>query len=357
MFTLAGFDLPIGLLFDYLLNAKIGHMKRIFLLPFLSLALLAIPSCSSEESNADGSKKDTRILPPSSGTHSELLLVMSDDLWQGKAGEVFREKYLEDQEGLPQSEPYFDVTRVEPKKVNSLLKKAKNILWIEKSDTSFVNLTKDPWARPQQLFRITAPSVKSIASAIKGSAKKIITSFKDFDMTLIQDRLKRSAYAFTHENIKDIGIKSMLLHKGFDPTLNKEDLKIFATKTVRTIQYIMLSSRPMPEGLVRIDDIIEHRDSIGKHYFEGTLPGSYMTTEMIIPPTISNTEISGMYAVETRGLWRMEGDFMGGPFLSYCIYDEKNERILTVEAMIYGPQAKKRNIILEMEAMMRSIKL
>jgi hypothetical protein len=53
----------------------------------------------------------------------------------------------------------------------------------------------------------------------------------------------------------------------------------------------------------------------------------------------------------------MEGDFMGGPFLSYSIYDEKNDRILTVEALLYGPQAKKRNVVLEMEAMMKSIKL
>jgi hypothetical protein len=182
-------------------------------------------------------------------------------------------------------------------------------------------------------------------------------AFKDHDMELIQTRLSRSAYAYTHENLKDIGIKSMLLHKGFDPTLNKENLKIFATKTVKTIQYIVISSRPMSEGLVSVDEIIAHRDSIGKNYFEGTYEGSYMTTEMLIPPSIANTEISGMYALETRGLWRMEGDFMGGPFLSYSIYDEKNDRILTVEALLYGPQAKKRNIVLEMEAMLKSIKL
>jgi len=333
-------------------------MKRTFLLFFLPFALLIFPSCGGEETNEDGSKKDTRILPSSSGTHSELLLVMSDDLWQGKAGEAFREKYLQDQEGLPQTESYFEVTRVEPSKVGSIFETVKTILWIEISDTSFVNLTKDPWARPQQLFRITAPNEKGIINAINGSAKKIITSFKDFNISVLQDRIKRGSYAYTHENLTDIGIKSMILRKGFEPTLDKENLKIFANMTVSsTVQYIIMSSRPMTEGLVRIDDIIEHRDSIGEHYFEGTFPGSYMTTEMIIPPTVSNTEISGMFAVETRGLWRMEGDFMGGPFLSYSIYDEKNDRILTVEALVYGPRAKKRNIVMELEAMMRSIKL
>lgn len=329
------------------------------LLTLLTIATIALftASCGGEETNADGTVKDTRILPPSSGTHSELLLVMPDELWLGPAGEAFREIYLADQEGLPQAESYFDASRVEPKDVNKILQKAKNILWVEKSDTSFVKMTKDLWARPQRLVRITAPTEKAITAELRGSANQVMQAFKDHDMKLIQTRLSRSAYAYTHENLKDIGIKSMLLHKGFDPTLNKENLKIFATKTVKTIQYIVISSRPMSEGLVSVDEIIAHRDSIGKNYFEGTYEGSYMTTEMLIPPAIANTEISGMYALETRGLWRMEGDFMGGPFLSYSIYDEKNDRILTVEALLYGPQAKKRNIVLEMEAMLKSIKL
>lgn len=329
------------------------------LLTLLTIATIALftASCGGEETNSDGTVKDTRILPPSSGTHSELLLVMPDELWLGPAGEAFREIYLADQEGLPQAESYFDASRVEPKDVNKILQKAKNILWVEKSDTSFVKMTKDLWARPQRLVRITAPTEKAITAELRGSANQVMQAFKDHDMELIQTRLSRSAYAYTHENLKDIGIKSMLLHKGFDPTLNKENLKIFATKTVKTIQYIVISSRPMSEGLVSVDEIIAHRDSIGKNYFEGTYEGSYMTTEMLIPPSIANTEISGMYALETRGLWRMEGDFMGGPFLSYSIYDEKNDRILTVEALLYGPQAKKRNIVLEMEAMLKSIKL
>ena len=282
---------------------------------------------------------------------------MPDHLWQGEAGEAFRELYLADQEGLPQSEAYFDVNRVEPKDMNKMLRHTKSIMWVEPSDTSFVKMQKDLWARPQRIVRITAPSSKAITESIRASAKQIIGAFKQHDMGVIQSRLKKSSYAYTHENMKKMGIKSMLMHKGFDPTLDKEGLKIFATKTVRTVQYVLVSERPMTEGLVSVDDVIAHRDSLGKHYFEGTYEGSYMTTETIIPPTISNTEISGMFALETRGLWRMEGDFMGGPFLSYTIYDEKNDRILTIESLLYGPTAQKRNVVLEMEAMMRSIKL
>ena len=332
------------------MKPRIIH-SRFFLFLFLLLG------CSTTETNPNGTKKDTKILPPSSGTHSELLLVMPDELWIGPAGEAFRELYLADQEGLPQSEAYFNASRVEPKEVNRILQKTKSIMWVEKSDTSFVKVQKDLWARPQRIVRITSKNENELVKEIKGSAKQIIHVFKEHDMSVIQDRLKKSAYVYTHENLKKIGVKKMLLHKAFDPTLDKENLKIFATKTVKTIQYIMVSERPMTQGMVSKDDIIAHRDSIGKKYFEGSHEGSYMKTELLIPPSTETTEISGMFALETRGLWRMENDFMGGPFLSYTIYDERSNRILTVESLLYGPTAKKRNVVLEMEAMMRSIVL
>lgn len=72
------------------------------LLTLLTIATIALftASCGGEETNADGTVKDTRILPPSSGTHSELLLVMPDELWLGPAGEAFREIYLADRKSV-----------------------------------------------------------------------------------------------------------------------------------------------------------------------------------------------------------------------------------------------------------------
>ena len=75
----------------------------------------------------------------------------------------------------------------------------------------------------------------------------------------------------------------------------------------------------------------------------------------LIIPRQKIVEIGDMFAVETRGLWKTVGDFMGGPFLSYTIYDEANDQIIVVEGMVYGPDSKKRNVLFELEVMMRSI--
>ena len=42
----------------------------------------------------------------------------------------------------------------------------------------------------------------------------------------------------------------------------------------------------------------------------------------------------GEYAQEARGLWEMEGDMMGGPFVSHARVDRANGRVVVVEAFI-----------------------
>ena len=52
----------------------------------------------------------------------------------------------------------------------------------------------------------------------------------------------------------------------------------------------------------------------------------------------------------------MEGDFMGGPFLNYIIKDEKNNRMLFVDAFVYAPKYNKREYLRKMEAMVSTLK-
>jgi len=152
-----------------------------------------------------------------------------------------------------------------------------------------------------------------------------------------------------------MGIKNIRLSRGFEQTLDKPGLKIFRQSTKKTEQFLLFYIRPMREDYLPGQDIVAERDSIGKNYFEGPLSGSYFATELRMPPQQETTEIDDQFAIETRGLWRTVGGFMGGPFLSYTVYNDRTNEVLCVEGLFYGPDAKKRNILLEMEAIMRSI--
>ena len=61
--------------------------------------------------------------------------------------------------------------------------------------------------------------------------------------------------------------------------------------------------------------------------------------------------------MEARGLWRMKGDFMGGPYVSHTRLDEKNQRIITAEIFVYSPDKMKRNLMRQMEASLYTLRL
>ena len=48
---------------------------------------------------------------------------------------------------------------------------------------------------------------------------------------------------------------------------------------------------------------------------------------------------------------------MGGPFLNYLIEDKLNDRVLFVEGFVFAPSKRKRDNIIEIEAIIKSLKL
>lgn len=58
-----------------------------------------------------------------------------------------------------------------------------------------------------------------------------------------------------------------------------------------------------------------------------------------------------------RGLWKMVGDMMGGPFVSHVRLDEKNNRVVVVEGFVFAPETDKRNFIRRIEAALYTLRL
>jgi hypothetical protein len=328
-------------------------MYKYFLILLASFLILSCDETPS--SGEDEPKTKSEILPRSNGSHAEMLALVSDELFSSKTGEEVLKLFASEQDGLPQPEPLFKVMRAEPQKANSLLKRNKSILLIEISDSSYVTIVKDIWARPQIVTTISAPSDEAIAALLQEHGATIVERFQEHDREKMRAVLYKSRMRKLPEAITSLGIKNMIITQGFKQTLDRENLKIFKNKALRTDQYMIMYTEPMRDGVVSGEEIIRSRDSIGKNYIEGFRENSYMATEMYIPPVQKIVEIGDMFAVETRGLWKTVGDFMGGPFLSYTIYDEVNDQIIVVEGMVYGPDSKKRNVLFELEVMMRSI--
>jgi len=102
---------------------------------------------------------------------------------------------------------------------------------------------------------------------------------------------------------------------------------------------------------------LEQRNRITKTYVEGPREGSYMTIANMYKPIAYDLKINGMDVVEIRGLWELENGYMGGPFLSHSVYDEKRGRIVTVDGYIYYPNQKKRIKLKQLEAIIYSMEI
>ena len=81
-----------------------------------------------------------------------------------------------------------------------------------------------------------------------------------------------------------------------------------------------------------------------------------MITEKEYLPLQKKVNYYGIKMLETRGTWEVQGDFMGGPFINYIVEDKVNNRVLLVEGFVFAPSKRKRDNIIELEAIIKSIK-
>ena len=85
-------------------------------------------------------------------------------------------------------------------------------------------------------------------------------------------------------------------------------------------------------------------------YIRGTFEGSYMEIDRRRPVTTENINFLDRFGYETRALWHMTGDAMGGPLLNYSFYDEEQRRIYMIDGMVFAPRYNKREFLRQVEA-------
>ena len=81
-----------------------------------------------------------------------------------------------------------------------------------------------------------------------------------------------------------------------------------------------------------------------------------MGTEKRFPLVRRNVKIGEYDAVETRGLWRLFGDWMGGSFINYCFEDKANKRFVMIDCFLYSPRHPKRDQLMQLESIVFDIK-
>jgi len=325
-------------------------MKRI-MNNFSTLILLSLFLFSC---NTPGGKMETIT-----GKSGEVIVVIGKEVWKGSEGSILREYLSQSQSSLPQEEPIFDLINVPPEAFVSLFKTHRNILTVKISPTYTepkVEFTNDTWAYPQAVVNIQASSTENFIELFKANGDKIIAYFLKAEKDRLKSMYKAVNEKAVYNTLLDEFHLQLYVPRGFNIVKKDSNFVWIRYDTPLITQNILLYTYPYDSDSIFTKNYqVEKRNMVTKANVSGPRPGSYMTTEMEIPQDFSIFKYNGNYASEMRGLWRVENDFMGGPFISLSVLDASRRRVVTIEGNVYAPKNDKRNYLRQLEAMVYSL--
>ncbi len=350
-------------------------MRDIFSL-IITVFLLCI-SCTNDQV-----KQAANYLPNSSGRVDEILLVMDEDQWKAKEGEVVRNVFMQDYKVLPQPEPIFSLSQVPAETMTDLLKRSASVVVIadlSKNDATAELIkrqlmkfesqgkTKPPyfmrknvWASPQQVLYIYDESSIQLTNKLMEFQQTFINLLYKMEDV----KARNNAYISGVSKGLTKAFKDNLALDFEVPSVYREVLKTDSlfwvrqdNQTSEEVSNIMVLVEPYTD-LKPITQAypIEKIRAMGK--LVGTdNEGSFLyPSDKYIPFEQIMAETEAGEAVKSTGLWSMQNDFMGGAFISYSFNDVPNKRRVTLLGFVYAPRGKKRLLMRRLDVLFRGVK-
>ena len=315
----------------------------------LLFSVLIMVSCQT--------KKGTPLVLSSNGNINTITVVMPNELWQGTIGQTVRDMYSYPAEGLPQQEPLYDLKQIPPEIFTGFAQSSRSVLWIGISEQINVRIDKNTYAQPQTIAVFTAPTTDQLTEIIMSQSNKVIEMISRQERIERLRRIRKSSY-INHGLEEKFGF-SLTMPSAYKKLKEGQNIIWFQRETQKGHVNLLVLTTPYDETIVsqkNLDQITAKHDSIGKEFIPGRLPNSYLITEKAYEPYVYHTTFGNKPALEIRGTWEVQGDFMAGPFLQYIINDKANNRNIVLEGFVFAPSTAKRDYIFEVETILRSIK-
>ncbi|MBQ8223155.1 MAG: DUF4837 family protein [Bacteroidales bacterium] len=332
-------------------------MKRLSLVTMILITLMSLSSCVNE-----AKEKESRKARSVGGTSEILMITQNDAQWEGAMGQAVRDFFEQEQYGLPQPEKNFKVAHLNIDALSDMFKKHRNLIIgkIDKDIKKPLVETQKNWvSEPQYVIRITAPSEESWVRTFDSQKDGLKLMFDENERARFQEFFRPTTDTkIVNQLKKQFGVK-MNIPEGYFIGIDKDNFMWIRKETDVMSMAFMIYELPYKDTAdFNPDNIIRVRDSIVKKYIPGPIDGSYMTTDKEFIKPISKVlhRFPAGYAVETRGLWNVVGDFMAGPFVSYSIVNPEHTKIITAEGWIYYPNKDKRDLLRQQESILYSLR-
>jgi len=331
------------------MNMKTLHSLRFGILALLSILIV---SCKDKDTSA--------LLPGVTGAAFDVLVVGSPKIWKSPDGKVLFDILNQNMPGLPQSEPMFNISFTSDKDFSSILRPVRNIIIFEIDEGIYtqgrISYARNKWSKPQAVVTITAPNVEEFDRIITEKQDEFIAFFEAAERNRAHSYFTRYSNKDGVKLVKELFGVQMIIPSTLNKSKTGTDFIWFSNASYDLRQDIIVYRHPYrgPEDF-NLENLLQRRDSVLKANIEGPSPNSYMTTEHRFNVTHKAMIVNGVYSVILRGLWRVEGDLMGGPFVSKSYWDKNRNEIITVEGFMYAPSHKKRNHLRQLESVIHSL--
>ncbi|MDL2144142.1 MULTISPECIES: DUF4837 family protein [Flavobacterium] len=300
--------------------------------------------------------KNDKQIESVSGKTNTISVIIDDQLWYGEVGDSIRNKFASPVLGLTQEEPIFTINQYPARLLEGFVTDSRSIIVVKKAAADKFEVTHSA-SLPHNTFRIYGKSVDDIICSIELNSAQIIKVIRDTEIKKIQEDNSKSL--LNPAIIKNKFHVDLQIPVGYEYMLHKKNFiwlkkDIISGNTSLLIYQIPIRSFEKSSNVV--DNIIRMRDSVG-YYIKGKEPKTRMITGEAYAPYFSTILLDGKKAFETKGTWELKNDFMAGPFINYAIVDEMYNRILVIEGFCYSPSNEERDLMLDLEAIIKSVKI
>ena len=350
-------------------------MKNILSLCIITILLF---SCNSNSSNTGAA-----LLPDATGGADEIMFFVNDTYFSETLSKEIKSLMVEPYKILPQSEARFTFSTVPYTKINTILQRFINPIYIITKDENSAlanDISKFFTDEDKKKIKNNESVVlyKSNIWAAEQNVAIVIVETKDSILTTLEKFKPELENYFDQVNLKYYS--KLAYVNGINATLNKQ-FKEYHGLTFDVPNGYVLAKNEKNMILLRKDDnkstlflafdVVEYSDSIpfnnlgikkfdevGK-FIDSEKEGSFVAADSTLGFVVDKIEENGLVKYENGGLWKMQNDLVGGgPFVNQYIIDNSKNRIIYLCGMICGPAEKhKKKYMRQFEAIFNSLKI
>lgn len=333
-------------------------MKKRYGLIYAILAILCV-ACSQGGKKNSG-RRQLRV--DSQGLPSEVLLVADKAVMNSDLKDTLQDMLEGSVPGLMNAEPYFRVLHLYtdvygPK--YCMMHSRVEVRLNPAQKEPVLGVAYDQEAVPQVVLQVIAPDVDALRpflSQVKQGVRDLLLDHqlevqanvlrKKYSKKVADDARKQVGYGVcAPEEIK------------FD---KKGDHFLWAsTNREEKDLNVVLYTYPWDGSNVFSNvGFAQKRDSVMQRNIPGSTPEQWMATvweegEPLV--TSRMRKVNNRWVQEVRGLWEMHAGAMGGPFVSHVRIDTAASRVVVAEGFVYSPSTSKRDLVRQVEAMLRTV--